>query len=279
MDLMILILTITGIDVIINLLSDIHLEINKKKFEPPSGDILLLAGDIGKYTNLRTDDTIKSLDEVDFFLKCSRNFDLVYYIAGNHEFYNGNIIEGYELLNKTFYINQHVVEPTSTNICFLDNQMTELNDDWNLFGGTMWTNFGDKPLNEISAEREISDFYVIVPSKARLTNIMKYLYKDFLFKLDVALKLAPHKNFVVMSHFAPSLRSVHERFKNDVLINPYFCNSLDLWIMDRPQIKVWCHGHVHNSFDYMIGDCRVIANPRGYGNENNEFDRNFTFEI
>jgi len=24
------------------------------------------------------------------------------------------------------------------------------------------------------------------------------------------------------------------------------------------------NGHVHDSFDYMIGKCRVIANPRGY---------------
>ncbi len=24
------------------------------------------------------------------------------------------------------------------------------------------------------------------------------------------------------------------------------------------------HGHVHDSFDYLVGACRVVANPRGY---------------
>jgi hypothetical protein len=38
---------------------------------------------------------------------------------------------------------------------------------------------------------------------------------------------------------------------------------------------------VHNQFDYMIGDTRVIAKPRGYvGHEDtSEFDPTFTFEV
>jgi hypothetical protein len=36
--------------------------------------------------------------------------------------------------------------------------------------------------------------------------------------------------------------------------------------MDRPQIKLWTHGHTHELFDYMIGDTRVVCNPRGYIN-------------
>jgi len=34
--------------------------------------------------------------------------------------------------------------------------------------------------------------------------------------------------------------------------------------MDRPQIKLWTHGHMHNASDYMIGETRVVCNPRGY---------------
>jgi hypothetical protein len=26
----------------------------------------------------------------------------------------------------------------------------------------------------------------------------------------------------------------------------------------------WFHGHCHDSFDYQVGACRVVANPRGY---------------
>ncbi len=27
---------------------------------------------------------------------------------------------------------------------------------------------------------------------------------------------------------------------------------------------LWIHGHVHHSFDYQVGRCRVVANPAGY---------------
>ena len=37
---------------------------------------------------------------------------------------------------------------------------------------------------------------------------------------------------------------------------------------------------VHDRFDYQVGDCRVLTNPRGYnGYERTGFDSAFTFEI
>jgi hypothetical protein len=38
-------------------------------------------------------------------------------------------------------------------------------------------------------------------------------------------------------------------------------------MLDRPQIKLWTHGHTHHPFDYVIGECRVVCNPRGYHQE------------
>ena len=51
--------------------------------------------------------------------------------------------------------------------------------------------------------------------------------------------------------------------------------------MDNPNMKLWIHGHVHNNFDYMIGDTRVICNPRGYEmyQENFEFKPDFEVDI
>ena len=37
--------------------------------------------------------------------------------------------------------------------------------------------------------------------------------------------------------------------------------------MPRPDaydVQLWLHGHVHDSFDYRVGGCRVVANPAGY---------------
>ena len=49
-------------------------------------------------------------------------------------------------------------------------------------------------------------------------------------------------------------------------LNPYFCNSLDGDILESDK-TLWIHGHVHSRWDYMIGNCRVVANPLGYPRE------------
>ena len=51
-------------------------------------------------------------------------------------------------------------------------------------------------------------------------------------------------------------------------------------ILDNPQIKYWSHGHTHESMDYMIGDCRVVCNPKGYHptEVNPDFDPNFAVD-
>ena len=47
-------------------------------------------------------------------------------------------------------------------------------------------------------------------------------------------------------------------------MNGGYSSSLDEFIMDHPQIKLWTHGHTHEPFDYMVGETRIVCNPRGY---------------
>jgi Icc-related predicted phosphoesterase len=72
------------------------------------------------------------------------------------------------------------------------------------------------------------------------------------------------KSYVVVTHHAPSSESVAECYKHDTLMNGAFYSDLSDFILDRPQIKLWTHGHMHNVSDYMMGDTRVVCNPRGY---------------
>ena len=72
------------------------------------------------------------------------------------------------------------------------------------------------------------------------------------------------EKFVVCGHHAPSKQSTHPRYKNDTLMNGGYSSSLDEYLIDHPQIKLWTHGHTHEDFDYMIGETRVFCNPRGY---------------
>ncbi len=68
---------------------------------------------------------------------------------------------------------------------------------------------------------------------------------------------------VVITHFAPSLRSADPRYG----ITPGtagFCNSLDDLL---PLASVWMHGHLHCAIDYVAHGCRVVANPLGYAHK------------
>ena len=67
---------------------------------------------------------------------------------------------------------------------------------------------------------------------------------------------------VIASHFAPSFKSL----PNDMpfYLKYWFASDLDYFIMGHPKIKLWCHGHVHTSCDYQIGQCRVVCNPLGF---------------
>ena len=69
---------------------------------------------------------------------------------------------------------------------------------------------------------------------------------------------------MVVGHHSPSSLSIAEWYKDDTLMNGAFHSDLSEFIMDRPQIKLWTHGHMHNVSDYMIGETRVVCNPRGY---------------
>jgi Icc-related predicted phosphoesterase len=80
---------------------------------------------------------------------------------------------------------------------------------------------------------------------------------------------------------APSFLSVNEKFKHDGKSNGAYCSDLSDLILDNPNIKVWVHGHVHDTCDYKVGDTRVLCNPRGYlpWEAGNGFEAGYYFEV
>jgi len=80
------------------------------------------------------------------------------------------------------------------------------------------------------------------------------------------------EKFVVVGHHAPTTLSTHERYVGQDLMNGGYRSDLSEFIMDRPQIKLWTHGHTHDPFDYMVGETRVVCNPRGYAGHDPQAD-------
>jgi Icc-related predicted phosphoesterase len=86
---------------------------------------------------------------------------------------------------------------------------------------------------------------------------------------------------VVITHHAPSPKSIHPRFE-DSLLNACFVSDVERLIAGS-RARLWIHGHTHDSFDYVLNGTRVVCNPRGYAkdgiSENPRFDANFLVEI
>ena len=81
------------------------------------------------------------------------------------------------------------------------------------------------------------------------------------------------QKYVVVGHHAPCKASTHPKYIDDTMMNGAYSSDLSDFILDRPCIKLWVHGHMHDTFDYMVGSTRVVCNPRGYYGHEEQADR------
>jgi predicted phosphodiesterase len=275
--------------------SDVHLEFGQIFLENKDNvDVLVLSGDICTAVDLRVTDSILSSAKtdryMDFFTTCSRNFPHVIYVMGNHEHYHGDF--GQSIIDL-----KHALKHLE-NIHVLDKEVWE-HGDHVFIGGTLWTDMNgecEMTMNHVS--RRMNDFQICENSnemvnyrtfdteddhkkvrfKTRPATLSpRHVVEDHKAMLkvieDTYDNTPPWKTIVVCTHHAPSKGSEHPRYKTDQLMNGAYNSQLDGFIMDRPGIKLWTHGHTHEDFDYMIKGCRVVCNPRGYINYEDRADR------
>lgn len=67
---------------------------------------------------------------------------------------------------------------------------------------------------------------------------------------------------MVVTHHAPSLRSVAPEYRTDPVSSAFASDLEDL--VTSSGASLWIHGHTHFVVDYRLGKTRVISNPRGY---------------
>lgn len=262
----------------IALASDLHLEFGDINLTNDEGaEVLLLSGDIFVAQDLHDhpDPEIPYSEEVhkilgsrqlksklyrDFLKRVSFQFPHVIYIAGNHEFYHGKFYGSLDDLEKEC--------SKFSNVYFLEDQIKKI-DDVTFIGCTLWTdmNKGD-PLTLHAISDIMNDFRIIRNdahgyTKLRPAHVMSRHRKsvDYIHTI-VGGKL--DEKFVVVGHHAPSSLSIHDNYKSDTITNGSYYSDLSEFILDHPQIKLWTHGHTHHPFDYTIGECRIVCNPRGY---------------
>lgn len=234
--------------------SDLHLS-NHRMFGEyiypdlsSDADVLIIAGDMVEYDNGNIHDK--------FIIELSKQYQHILIVEGNHEFYKKDI-----LITPPIY---------PSNVHVLRNECIKI-EDTTFYGGTLWCDIGDmNDLDSMVLYHMIGDFRLISYDNSLITTKkLGALYNEFLDGLMEA-SLYNDKLFVI-SHFAPSNKSISPMYKNNTVTNRYFCNDMDE-IIKGMNISHFVHGHTHNSFDYMIGNINVLCNPRGYPHENNDND-------
>ena len=277
------------------MVSDLHLEFSD--LELPGGEVLILSGDICEVKQINADYDVNNIMNkggpstgnfkrsdryTRFFHEECGKYEKVFYVVGNHEHY------GYKL-HKTI---PHLKSVLPNNVVVLEKEQFEYKGVL-FIGGTLWTdmnNFDSLTLyhmkgmmndyKQITMFDEVRDVYHrLTPDKTVSEHVKtKQLFKLFLEENRAGKKLP----VVVLTHHAPSKLSTHPYYANDTIMNGAYSSDLSEFILDNPEIQVWTHGHTHHTFDYMINNTRVMANPRGYKNYEEraeEFDPTVGFDI
>jgi predicted phosphodiesterase len=230
-----------------------------------------------------------------FFQECSRAFPHVLYVAGNHESYHGDFAYTTKALKRKFAYLE--------NVHVLDKEVFKLGD-YTFVGSTLWTDMNNRdPLTLYHMKDYMNDFRIIKNSnRSVFRNVPIYEYdsngnvarneagqqiqigmkkkedpatftpedaveeneKCFEFIKFVVSEAKDHEKVIVVGHHTPSHQSCHPRYKDDQIMNGGYHNNYEDYIMDHPKIALWTHGHTHERYDYMIGETRIICNPRGY---------------
>jgi Icc-related predicted phosphoesterase len=255
----------------IQIVSDLHLEFGDIEIKNNGADVLVLSGDICVAQDLYDHPDVPSIINLgrrqaaaklyrEFFARVSKEFDEVVYVAGNHEFYHGK-------WKKTHQILAHEMERYG-NIHYLDISCTVIRGV-TFLGGTLWTdmNKGD-PLTMHGIADMMNDFQVIRDDTKGYSPLKPFTvameHRKTVQYISAVVEGKHEDKFVVVGHHAPSFLSVHESYRSETLMNGAYASDLSDFILDRPQIKLWTHGHMHDPSDYMMGTTRVVANPRGY---------------
>jgi hypothetical protein len=237
----------------LQLLSDLHLETETYDPEPAEGaELLVLAGDIDS----RWDALARFADWP----------QPVVFVAGNHEF------DGREVTTARAGLRERCAEH---GIAMLERDALVVADvegkRIRILGTTRWSDFDlfGKPgrakamragayfMDLMQATQDGAPFDVAAV-RAEALACRRWLEDE------LKRPRAGWDRTVVVTHFAPSVRSADPRYGAHSA-TASFCNADDDLL---PFADLWLHGHLHCIHDYRVeragGPTRVVCNSRGH---------------
>ena len=246
--------------------SDLHLEFSQnKKFlqsNPliPTGDILLLAGDIVPFGGIEK--------HFDFFSYIADHFDTTYWIPGNHEYYH------YDLATKCGVLHEAI----RTNVFLVNNISLTINHVRFIFS-TMWSKI--TVAHQYAIERSMNDFRLITYKDRRFSaQDFNRLHEESLMFIRASLEVKVSEPTIMVTHHVPTFMNYPPMYKGDALNDAFAVELFDLIEASSP--AYWIYGHHHyNQPDFKIGSTILTCNQLGYvhSQEHKLFDVKKCIEI
>ncbi|MBV8469850.1 MAG: metallophosphoesterase [Burkholderiaceae bacterium] len=256
----------------VQILSDLHMETETFEPEPaPGAEALILAGDVDTHWA-----------GLDAFAGWPVP---VLFVPGNHEFDRRDIALARPALRER-------VEQLG--FVMLDDAECSLTDRagrrLRFLGSTRWSDFDLFGLDQRPRSMRAGSYFQRLMGsslagepldcdKVRALSLESRAWLSQALTQDAPAQ--PWAATVVITHFAPSLRSADPRFGRQPTTASFCNNDEDL----LPLADVWIHGHLHCRQDYQFsharGQTRVLCNARGHQRkgESQDFNPLLTLDI
>jgi hypothetical protein len=250
----------------IQYVSDLHLEFYEKIAFPllvkPISKYLALAGSIG-HPNTPVWNS--------FFQYVSSNWEHVFYVTGNHEYYNKEKRRWKYITPQTFSKRHNDIAASLSqwsNVHLLDTYKPYFltKDNVAIVGNTLWSHIPDK--DKMFITLSINDYNYIakegiipfsVEDTCNLHNAQKTLLQE---KIDYfTFQKIP---IVVITHHMPSYTLISPRYKDNAS-NCAFASNCETML--TPYVRAWIYGRTHNVSNVMIQKTMCLVNARGYPNK------------
>lgn len=239
----------------LQVVSDIHLETFRTEHQrlaiaqelcqpisvPHSHRFLIIAGDVCPNTN-----------SIKVFLNnilAQSVFDHIVFVPGNHDYYDSYHGFGEKM--------QKMMKLNSDKVSVLQNSSVMLHPSLKVLGATLWSEVDDYTFkNRMSDSSHILVQYRVPVTPKMVRNWHAESVEYFQRELQTQV---PNYKEVLVTHHVPWLRDT----VSDVA-SAYYSDTLTK-LPRQPYMAV--HGHDHVFSDIVIGETRVVSNPRGYRSE------------
>ena len=264
----------------IQYISDIHLETRNNndfsKYLIPNAPYLALCGDIGY--------PMKDIFK-EFIEYCSKNWEQVFYITGNHDYYNKfhtkwKYKAPYSMNNIEYYIEK--LFESYPNVHFLQKKQYDIpNTNYSILGCTLWVEIPTFKYVDCLTYLNDTNYISFDGVRRLLPDDINNLHGDHSYWLLKKLEYLESvgRKAIVLTHHLPTELLINDEYKNDPRNYLFFSELIKH--LESKALCAWICGHSHSSKRILLKKgVELMMNCKGYSNEEiKNFNPSSIYEI